>query len=104
MDMNIVCRTDMKYTIFAENSNPNTLHMLVEIQTLGDSFEQVMERVYEAASVHGSMTEDQFDEVCYADDFGSHIEITCDGGDDAESVLHAMLGDLDMSYNVSILA
>lgn len=77
--------------------------MLVEINTLGDSFEDAMEKVYEAAMVHGGLTDEQFDNACYADDYGSHIELTCDDAS-IESVIYKMIGDLDMEYNVSILA
>ncbi len=95
------------------NSNPNTLHMLVQINTLGDCFEDAMERIYEAASIHGNLTDEQFDDLfisseSHAEDSGLIMTIktfACHGKDlFAESVLHKMLPDLDMAYHIEILA
>lgn len=87
--------------------------MLVQINTLGDCFEDAMERIYEAASIHGNLTDEQFDDLfisseSHAEDSGLIMTIktfACHGKDlFAESVLHKMLPDLDMAYHIEILA
>jgi hypothetical protein len=87
--------------------------MLVQLNTLGDCYEEAMERIYEAASVHGNLTDEQFDDLFisdeeYAEESGliMTIRISCDHDKYmfTESVLRKMLPDLDMTYNIEILA
>lgn len=81
--------------------------MTLEIQTLGDSFEEVEDAIYEAASVYG-LSEDDVDQGFQIDDFGSIIEITVNpadgqGYDQLENKLVQIGEDLDLSYDVQLL-
>lgn len=81
--------------------------MILEIQTLGDSFEEVEDAFYEAASVYG-LSEDDVDQGFQIDDFGSIIEVTVNPADgrgynELENKLVQIGEDLDLSYDVQIL-
>ena len=81
--------------------------MILESQTLGDSFEELEDAIYEAASVYG-LSETDVDQNYQIDFFGDIVEIqvnTMSGSDDQryEDILIQFGEDLDLDYNVAIL-
>lgn len=76
--------------------------MILEINTMGRSFNEVMEDIYDAANVYG-MSSAQVDKYLIVDDYGDIVEVSTDRGDYYEEVIIAMSEDLDLTYDVSIL-
>ena len=75
--------------------------MVVEIQYRnGETFAETMQAVYNAASINDT-TEQQFDAVIHADDYGTFLELTCEH--DAEEMLEAIADEMDETHDVTNL-
>jgi|DEB0MinimDraft_6_1074348.scaffolds.fasta_scaffold17278_4 hypothetical protein len=76
--------------------------MVVEIQYRhGETFAETMQAVYNAASIQG-ITEEQFDAVIHADDYGTFLELTLehDAEENAEEMLESIADEMDETHEV----
>lgn len=75
--------------------------MVVEIQYRhGETFAETMRAIYDSADIQG-ITQQQFDAVIHADDYGTFLELEC--GHDAEEMLEAIADEMDETHEVTNL-
>lgn len=81
--------------------------MILEIETGGDSFSEIENRIYEAAMVLG-VTEGMVDTYLNIDDYGDIVEVSESEagrwtGGYYEDVIEHIANDLDVDYRVTII-
>lgn len=81
--------------------------MILEIQTGGRSYKEVLDDIYEAGSVYG-VTEGWIDKYLNVDNYGDIIEVSVNQWDardpsGSEEVIQLIADELDMVYYTEIL-